>query len=224
MLFSMKTIFAARVSVWVILMAAVAVPGWTVEKILQNDSFSGVGTAYCVLPQSFQVGEIAAARFTPEPSDYPFQILEVQVLVCPDSAQQVIILNVWLDDGVSDQPGDNIHAEAFTLTGSDDALNGLDVSSQGLVVNSGSIRIGFEYDPFFPPQAGFARDTDGHVLPQPNFIYGLPDPPYGWRPADYYGMNHDWIIRVRIDANGAQSIFADGFESGDTSAWSVTVP
>jgi hypothetical protein len=43
-------------------------------------------------------------------------------------------------------------------------------------------------------------------------------------PADTLGVNGDWILRVVIDANEAAPVFADGFESGDTGVWTVTVP
>jgi hypothetical protein len=43
-------------------------------------------------------------------------------------------------------------------------------------------------------------------------------------PADSLGVTGDWILRAVIDANEAAPIFADGFEAGDTGAWSATVP
>jgi hypothetical protein len=201
----------------------VAAPAPAVEKTLQNDSFSGIGSINCVSGSSFSVpGEIAAARFTPDPGDYPVRILEVQVLACPPGAQDTLVLKIWEDDGVSNEPGVLLDEGAFTLSGSDVALNGLDVSVFDLVVSSGSIRVGIEYW-LGPSTVGLATDTDGHVMPQPNFIYGLPDPPFGWQPADFYSVNGDWIIRLRIDANSVPPIFEDGFESGDTTAWSLTV-
>jgi len=197
-------------------------PVVAVEKILQNDAFPGSGSVICVSGQSFFEEEIAAARFTPDPGDYPLQILEIQVLACPQGAQGELALKIWQDDGVSNQPGNLLHEEAFTLLGSDVALNALDVSSLGLVVNSGSIRIGFEYLPL-PTLMGFATDMDGHVVPQQNFIYAVSGPLVGWWPADLFGVNNDWIIRVRVDASSEPPLFADGFESGDTTAWSATV-
>jgi hypothetical protein len=45
-----------------------------------------------------------------------------------------------------------------------------------------------------------------------------------WYFAEQLGVSGDWILRVVIDANEAAPLFADGFESGDTNAWSATVP
>lgn len=216
----MRTLFVVRAALWVVFFSLVAGPGPAVEKTLQNDSFSGSGTVNCVLGQSFAEGDIAAARFTPLPGDYPFQILEVQILACPPSTQGDLVLIIWQDDGVSNQPGTLLYDELFTIYGSDIAINGLDVSAQNLVISSGSIRVGFEYF-FGPAQVGIATDTDGHVIPQPNFIYD--EGTFGWRPADFFQVEDDWIIRVRIDANSEPPLFADGFESGDTTGWSGTV-
>lgn len=49
----------------------------------------------------------------------------------------------------------------------------------------------------------------------------------GWVDACQFagGLSGDWVIRAVIDCPaGSPLIFADGFESGDTSAWSDTVP
>ena len=202
-------------------LAVIAAPATAVEKTLQNDGFPGSGPVICVTGSSFADGDIAAARFTPAPGDYPFQILEIQVLACPQNTDGELILNIWQDDGVSNQPGINLYDEVFTIYGSQDALNGLDVSAQDLFVTSGSIRVGFEYSPFLPADVGFATDMDGHVSPQPNLIYDVQT--FGWQTADFFGMDDDWIIRVVIDANDAPPLFADGFESGDTTEWSATV-
>ncbi len=216
----MRTLFVIRGASLVVLFTLVAGPLLAVEKTLQNDSFSGSGTVNCVLGQSFAEGDIAAARFTPLPGDYPFQILEVQILACPPSTQGDLVLKIWQDDGVSNQPGTLLYADFFTIFGSDVALNGLDVSAQNLVVTYGSIRVGLEYF-FGPAQVGIATDTDGHVIPQPNFVFD--NGTFGWRPADFFLVDDDWIIRVRIDANSEPPLFADGFESGDTTLWSATV-
>ena len=201
-------------------LAVIAAPATAVEKTLQNDSFSGTGSVTCVLGSSFAAGDIAAARFIPAPGDYPFQILEIHVLACPSGSQDVVALKIWEDDGFSNEPVDLLYEEFFTLVGSDLALNGLDVSTLGLVVNSGSIRIGIEYYVDWSP-VGIATDMNGHVTPQPNFIYDFQT--FGWRTADFFGVDDDWIIRVVIDANEAPPLFADGFESGDTTEWSETV-
>lgn len=196
-------------------------PLGAVEKTLQNDSFSGTGTVICVSGQSFGEGEIAAARFNPAPGDYPFQLLRILILACPNGAQADLVVKVWEDDGSSLDPGDLRYEEIFTLYGSDVALNEIELSPFDIFFSEGSVRVGIEYL-FGAAPTGLATDIDGHVSPQPNFIYAIP--PAAWVPADSLGVNGDWILRVVIDANDAAPVFADGFESGDTGAWSATVP
>jgi hypothetical protein len=192
-------------------------PGFAVEKTLQNDSFSGTGSVTC--QTGFIQGEIAAARFAALPSDYPFRIEKVQVLVCPGSTQNDFVLKVWQDDGVSRDPGVLLHEEIYTLFGSDSALNEVDLALENIVINADSVRIGFEYF-FSGPPPGFANDLGGHVVPQPNFIYAV-SPIIRWFYADEVGVDGDWILRLVIETEVAPPIFSDGFESGDTSAWST---
>jgi len=198
-------------------------PLGAVEKTLQNDSFGGTGQVDCILGQSFAEGEVAAARLTPAPTDYPFELLRILILACPNGAQADLVVKVWEDDGSSQDPGDLRYEEFFTLYGSDVALNEIDLSSFGIVISEGSIRVGVEYF-FGAASTGITTDSDGHVSPQPNFIYATGPVPEGWYFADYFNVDGDWIIRAVIDANEAAPLFADGFESGDTGAWSATVP
>jgi hypothetical protein len=197
------------------------VPAAAVERTLQNDSFGGTGPVICITGQSFAEGEIAAARLTPAPTDYPFELLSVLILACPNGAQADLVVKIWEDDGSSPQPGDLRYEEIFTLYGSDVALNEIDLDPFDLVFTEGSLRVGIEYF-FGAAPTGIATDIGGHVEPQPNFIYAIP--PSDWVPADTLGVNGDWIIRAVIDANEAAPVFADGFESGDTGAWSAAVP
>jgi len=218
---TLHTIYSAVGVALVIICLGWASVGFTAELTLMNDSFSGSGSVFCVSGQSFAEGEIAAARFTADASSYPFQILRVQVLACPSGTQADLVLKIWEDDGVSDEPGNLLYEDFFTLLGSDNALNELDVSFQDINVQSGSIRVGIQYF-FGPALTGFATDLDGHGDPQPNFIYAI-NPP-GWYPAHFWGVNGDWIIRVVVDANEQPPVFVDGFESGDAGAWSDVLP
>jgi hypothetical protein len=204
---------------WAVLTATSV--GFGAELTLQNDSFSGTGSVICISGQSFAEGEMAAARFTAPPGAYPFQVQAIQVLACPLGTQADLVLKIWHDDGLSNEPGDLIYEEFFTLVGSDVALNELDVSVQNITIDSGGLRVGVQYY-FGPALTGLATDIDGHIEPQPNFIYAIP--PSAWTPAHLFGVNGDWIIRVVIDANDEPPIFVDGFESGDTDLWSDVEP
>jgi hypothetical protein len=193
-------------------------PLGAVEKTLQNDSFTGVGDLMCI--PGFAVEEIGAARFTAEPSDYPFTVERVQVLLCPDGPPVDLVVKIWNDDGSSVAPGTLLWEEIVTFTPSTSFLNEVDVSLDDITITSGSVRVGIEF--FFagsPP--GFARDLDG-IHAQTNFIYAYP--PGAWYFSEQWGVTGDWILRVVIDTNDAPPLFEDGFESGDTGAWSATVP
>jgi hypothetical protein len=193
-------------------------PLGAVEKTLQNDSFTGVGDLVCIV--GFGVEEIGAARFTAEPGDYPFTVERVQVLLCPDGPPVDLVLKVWSDDGSSVSPGTLLWEEIVNFTPSTSFLNEVDLSLEDITVAAGSLRVGIEF--FFagsPP--GLARDLDG-IHAQANFIYAVP--PGDWYFSQQLGVTGDWILRVVIDANEAPPIFEDGFEVGDTSSWSATVP
>lgn len=193
-------------------------PAAAVEKTLQNDSFTGVGDLMCI--PGFAVEEVGAARFTAAPSDYPFTVERIQVLLCPDGPPVDLVVKVWNDDGSSLNPGTLRWDEIVTFTPSTAFLNEVDLSLDDITIASGSVRVGIEF--FFagsPP--GLARDLDG-ITPQANFVYAVP--PGAWYFSEQLGVSGDWILRVVIDANEAPPVFADGFESGDTGAWSATVP
>ena len=194
-------------------------PAGAIEKTLANDGFTGSGDLICV--QGFAVEEIGAARFTAEPGDYPFTIQSVQILLCPDGPASDLVLKIWRDDGSSLPPAELLWEEIVTFTPSTTLLNEVDLSVDNLVIDSGSVRVGIEY--LFsgsPPAPGIARDIDG-INPSANLIFV---PPASWFLSQQLGVTGDWIIRLVVDANEAQPIFADGFESGGTTAWSAVVP
>lgn len=186
-------------------------------KILQNDGFTGIGLVVCQLGAA--EGDILAARFSADPGDYPFTIEEVHVMVCPAGPTGFFVLHVWEDDGVSLQPGSLLYSDLYQLTGSASSLNSIDLRLQNIVITSGSVRIGLELFQNYPPS--LPRDDDGTITSGANFVYDFPTST--WWPSELIGLTGDWIIRLQIQTPDA-SIFTDGFESGDTTAWSSAVP
>jgi hypothetical protein len=85
------------------------------------------------------------------------------------------------------------------------------------------VRVELEWMQGSPP--GLAGDTDWFVS-NVNYIYAYLDPPgvWQWVYADTLGVFGDWIVRLEIDTGADDLIFADGFESGDTTRWSATSP
>jgi len=190
-------------------------------KELANDSFSGTGSITCQI--GFVAGESGAAKLTADPGDYPYQVLKIRMLVCPASTSGTVILRISEDNTGTVLPGPTIYEEIVQITGSDEAFNELDLSLNNIIITSGSVRVELNwYDE--PPPPGLANDLDG-IVPNVNYIYAEISPGvYQWFYAEQLGVPGDWIIRLEIDTSAETPIFVDGFESGDTTAWSIVTP
>lgn len=194
-----------------------AVPAAAAVKELSNDSFAGSGSVTCQI--GFIEGESAAVKLVADPGDYPYQVKKVRMLVCPSSTSGFVILRLYEDNTGTVLPGALIYEEIVQVTGADDALNELDLSQQAIVITSGSVRVELEWFQTSPP--GIANDLDGFV-PNANYIYA--DPPGAWFYSNQLGVMGDWIVRMEIETGAEPPIFVDGFESGDTDAWSAVSP
>ena len=186
-------------------------------KELSNDSFSGMGSITCQI--GFVEGESGAVKLTADPGDYPYQVKKIRMLICPASTSGFVILRIYEDNTGTVLPGPLLYEEIVQVTGSDDALNEVDLSLSGIIIPSGSVRVELEWFQNSPP--GLANDLDGFV-PNVNYIYA--DPPGAWFYANQLGVMGDWIIRMEIETDAETPIFVDGFESGDTTAWSSVTP
>jgi hypothetical protein len=202
-----------------LLVLGTAAPAAATIKELSNDSFAGVGTVTCAL--GFAEGESAAVKLTADPGDYPYEIRKVRVLICPEPTSGFVILRIYEDDTGTVAPGPLLYEEIVQVTASDIALNEVDISLQGIVISSGSVRVELEWYQASPPGPGLARDNDGFT---PNVNYVYVNPPGVWVYADAVGVMGDWIIRMEIETGAETPIFADGFESGDTTRWTLTEP
>lgn len=194
-------------------------PAGAVVKELSNDSFSGAGSLTCVL--GFAEAESAASKLTADPGDYPYEIKKVRMLICPEPTSGFAILRIYEDNTGTPVPGPLIYEEIVQVTASDIALNQVDLSLEGIVISSGSVRVELEWYQAAPPGPGLARDNDGFT-PNVNYIYV--NPPGVWMYANDAGVLGDWIIRMEIDTAAEVPVFVDDFESGDTMAWGDTTP
>ena len=206
-----------RVSLAMILTLTMAAPVGAIVKELSNDSFSGIGSVTCQV--GFLEGESAAVKLTADSGDYPYQILKVRMHICPASTAGHVTLRISEDNTGTVLPGPIIYEEIVQVTGSDDALNEVDLSANNIFVDSGSVRVELEWFQDSPP--GVSNDLDGFV-PNANYIFA--NPPGAWFYANQLGVTGDWIIRMEIETDAETPIFADGFETGDTIAWSDTTP
>lgn len=199
-----------------ITLAGVA-PSEAAIKELSNDGFAGIGAVSCQV--GFLEGESGAAKLTADPGDYPYQVKKVRMLVCPASTSGFVILRIYEDNTGTVLPGTLIYEEIVQVTGSDDALNEVDLSANNITIASGSVRVELEWFQNSPP--GLANDLDG-IVPNVNYIYA--NPPGAWFYNEQLGLFGDWIIRMEVETNAEPPLFADGFESGDTTEWSSTSP
>lgn len=207
----------SRMGLAVMLTFTLAAPAGAVVKELSNDSFSGIGSVTCQI--GFAEGESAAAKLTADPGDYPYRVLKVRMHICPASTSGFVILRLYEDNSGTVLPGAILYQEIVQIAGSDDALNEIDLSANNIIVSSGSVRVELEWFQNAPP--GVSNDLDGY-LPNANYIYAIP--PGSWFYADQLGVPGDWIIRMEIDTAAETPIFTDGFETGDTTAWTSTTP
>jgi MYXO-CTERM domain-containing protein len=143
----------------------------------------------------FVSGEIGASRF--DAGATPASLRSVRFLFGPAGATKVIALHVWDDDARSLMPGGELHSAQYEVTAADDAMQEIDLSSDNLVVQ-GPFRVGVEvtHDGF----PGIARDDDGTIQPDANFILasGL-----GWKEASALGVTGDWILRATVEAQAS---------------------
>lgn len=186
-------------------------------KELSNDGFTGSGAVSCQV--GFLEGESGAVKLTADPGDYPYHIKKVRMLVCPASTSGFVILRIYEDNTGTVLPGSLIYEEIVQVTGSDDSLNEVNLSASNIIIPSGSVRVELEWFQNSPP--GLANDLDGFV-PNVNYIYA--DPPGAWFYSEQLGVFGDWIVRMEIETNAETPLFADGFESGNTTEWSATSP
>jgi hypothetical protein len=209
------------VSLALVFMLTLAAPAGAIVKELSNDSFSGIGSVSCQV--GFVEAESAAVKLTADPGDYPYQILKVRMHICPASTSGNIVLRLSEDNTGTVLPGPVLYQEIVQITGSDDALNEINLSANNIIVASGSVRVELEWLQDSPP--GVSNDLDGFV-PNSNYIYAWIDPPgfWSWFYANQLGVTGDWIIRMEIETSAEPPIFVDGFESGDTTEWSATSP
>jgi hypothetical protein len=173
------------------LIAPLAGPGRAAEVWLQNDDYVG-GAFVCV--SGFAADETAAAKFTPLPAHYPFQILTVRVLAC-GGGQDTYVVELYADNEDSTPAPDQaifLGEDGYVLTG-DNNFYDIDLSGENLMITSGSFRASLVNVNLLVP-VGFGSDTSG-IQPHRNFIREA----FGdWFFAEDLGVSNDFILRVEI--------------------------
>jgi hypothetical protein len=196
---------------------------------LVNDGWSDGEAA--VFQAGFVSGEIGAARFVPG-GPCPCYLTHVTLLYGGASAIRTVRVHVWEDGAATTDPGPEIFAGDFELSGADDALQLVDLSAAGIFLN-GPFRVGLEF--FDSGLPSIARDADGDIQAGANFIR---EATLGWLPSELLGLTGDWIIRAHVEEQGVAvnelkndswppslvAHFQAGFAAGETAAVRLLPP
>jgi hypothetical protein len=107
----------------------------------------------------------------------------------------MVSIQFWDDPGTSDDPGAPIGLPFdVSLTGADDALQEVTLGDD-MIVN-GPFRVGIEFFHDGPPS--IARDDDGTIASDRNFICANFAGECVWVRSSALGVSGDWIIRATI--------------------------
>lgn len=172
----------------------------------------------------FLAGETAAVRLTPA-GPCPCPVERIQFLFGGAAGIHDVILRIWDDAALSDDPGALLYSSTFQLAGRDEFLQEIDIGVADVTVD-GPFRVGLEFTHAGLPSV--ARDADG-ILPGSSFI---DDAGLGWVDAATVGVTGDWIIRAVLpDGPGAGELvhndtfipgqavsFQAGFMAGETAS------
>lgn len=192
------------------------------ETVLQNDSFmSGQSVGF---QAGFVTEEIAASRFLPSGSP-SYIVKRIQLLFGGVTATQLITLRIWNDAAGTTIPGDELFSGEFVLTGSNTALQEIDLVSSDVIV-TGQFRVGIEFHHDGLPSV--ANDADGTIQATRNFIFAQG---FGWTQSNVLGLNGDWVIRAVVTATVGDSAdlsvtkvdAPDPVLAGNDLAYTVTV-
>lgn len=201
-------------------------PGWAAEVTVQNDSATDFSQV--AIQAGFAANEQAAAWLT---SPCEGDIVAVQVFWrslfggAPDTLGNAILVS---QAGAFPVPGTLLanlsgplmqdgFLNEFRFLDEDQTVPLLVPVTQGQV-----FVVSFQFlDPPGASGPSVVTDVSGCQAGK-NGIFAIP--PSAWFNACSLGVSGDFVIRAVVDcAEENTLIFADGFESGDTSEWTVTV-
>ncbi|MHB8873152.1 MAG: IPT/TIG domain-containing protein [Myxococcaceae bacterium] len=181
-----------------------AASAWGGERLLKNDSFTGLGG---VNKKSLGEYQGAGALLTADAGDYPLTMVGVDVLVPPAAGSGgdigAYLIEVWREDparGPIDPPrpgadgGSNpsVYASGIQLTTSVSQFNRFTFPT-AIVVDAGSVFIAItEQLSTADDNTTLAYDT-GPIAPGRNFFFGP-----GWSELDggAQGVTGNWILRA----------------------------
>ena len=174
---------------------------------LQNDSFVSGGSVGC--QGGFANGEMSGVTLGPVTNG--FRVQNIQFVFGGAQTLVTVTLHIYLDGGGTN-PGTELYHGDYQITGADDSMQQIDVSSQNIVVPAGSsIRVALEVQHDGAP--GICRDMDG-IHAGRNWIYSSPT----WYDSQSLGVQGDWIMRAEVDTfatNPDAGVVMDGTVTQD---------
>jgi hypothetical protein len=153
---------------------------------LSNDGWQSGDAA--VFQADLSAGDIAAVRLVPT-GPCPCPISSARLLFGGATSTAMVTLHVWDDSAGTLAPGPELFSGDFALTGSDDALQEIDLRGAGLVID-GPVRVGIEAGQSGLP--ALARDADG-VTVERNFVAPGGS---GWSESSALGIPGDFVLRL----------------------------
>jgi len=188
---------------------------------LKNDGFSSGGQG--AFEGGFVTGEAAASRFVaPSAGLY----LQKVVFLCGGStATKVVSVRVWDDTAGTDDPGTQLTVNQFQITGSDSGFQVADISGQNIVLPA-QFRVGIEFTYDGLPSA--ARDNDGTIAADRNFIHAKSGTSYVWIRSATAGLTGDWILRAQVSDTSSPTtdagVMLDAATTGGACAGNAQCP
>lgn len=159
---------------------------------LQNDGWSSGQSA--AFQGGFATGEIGAVRLVPTIA-CPCRVQKVSLLFGGAASTQMVSIQFWDDPGTTNDPGAPIGLPFdVSLTGADDVLQEVTLGDD--VIVNGPFRVGIEFFHDGPPS--IARDADGTITADRNFICANVGTECIWFRSSTFGVTGDWVIRATI--------------------------
>jgi hypothetical protein len=201
-----------------LLCLVLAAPAGAQLVVLQNDSIIDFGTA--AIQTGFVAGERGAAWLT---SPCVGDLIAVRILWLDftNSGTQSLGEAITVsENGPFPAPGTAL-AELVGPVLTEGFFNEFIITPALPIAEDETMVVDFKFFSTPPPLGpSLATDTDGCQQPK-NSIFAIP--PGGWFDLCPFGVSGDLAIRAVVVCSD-DLIFADGFESGDTTAWSDTFP
>jgi len=190
----MRAIRSLAPSFFLPMLVLSAVAAAAQETLLQNDGY--VNGQPVTFQGGFVATEMAGSRFVPA-GTAPWRVNRVQFLFGGATSAQTITLHVYDDTADTPTPGAELFAGNFAVTGSNNAMQEIDLTSDNIQV-TGQFRVAIEFQHAGLPSV--ASDVDGTINATRNFIFVPPSP--GWLPSNLLGLTGDWIIRAGVEQVG----------------------